>query len=525
VTYTIPASGGCAAVLVTTSVTITALPVATFSYTGTPYCSNAANPFPTFSGGGVAGTFSSTAGLVFVSTATGQVNLAASTAGTYTITNTIAASNGCSQVTATAPITINPNLPVNISISPSANPVCAGTSVTFTATPTNGGSIPAYQWKVNGINAGANNPVYTYTPLNGDVITCILTSNATCVTGNPATSNAITMTVTSLTVITVQPLNSTIIEGANTSFSVTATGSGLTYQWQENTGSGWNNIFNGGIYSGATTASLTLTGVTAGMNGYQYRCIVTGACGTVTSNSATLTVNSPPDITCPGAISHPTDPGQCSAALDPGFPTLVSGTVPITYTWVMTGATTGSGSGAIVPNPYTFNAGITTITWTATNSAGFDECTQTITVVDNQPPTFTSPLPPTFCVEKISTAAYWDPTMDIMPDRPEYYLFKSGDTDLDLNEASFTDNCPLNCSVEIRWRISFSDGSFFPALPSLYNTGQPSDNPSNIQFPGSVTGDLIHTITYQIADCSGNVSLPVTVNITIKPRPNIIKQP
>ena len=75
----------------TSSITITALPVATFSYTGTPYCQNAANPSPTFSGGGVAGTFSSTAGLVFVSTATGQINLSASTPGTYTVTNTIAA--------------------------------------------------------------------------------------------------------------------------------------------------------------------------------------------------------------------------------------------------------------------------------------------------------------------------------------------------------------------------------------------------------------------------------------------------
>ena len=61
---------------------------------------------PTFSGGGVAGTFSSTAGLVFVSTATGQVNLAASTPGSYTVTNTIAASGGCGIVTATSPITI-----------------------------------------------------------------------------------------------------------------------------------------------------------------------------------------------------------------------------------------------------------------------------------------------------------------------------------------------------------------------------------------------------------------------------------
>src|SRR5207248_398230 len=106
VTYTVPSSGGCAAVPANTNVTITAVPVATFSYTGTPYCQNAANPSPTFSGGGVAGTFSSTGGLVFVSTSTGQVNLSASTPGTYTVTNTIAASGGCAAVTATSSITI-----------------------------------------------------------------------------------------------------------------------------------------------------------------------------------------------------------------------------------------------------------------------------------------------------------------------------------------------------------------------------------------------------------------------------------
>ena len=90
----------------TVNITVNLLPVATFSYSGTPYCPNAANPSPTFSGGGVAGTFSSTAGLVFVSAATGQVNLAASTPGSYVVTNTIAAAAGCSMVTATSPITI-----------------------------------------------------------------------------------------------------------------------------------------------------------------------------------------------------------------------------------------------------------------------------------------------------------------------------------------------------------------------------------------------------------------------------------
>ena len=83
------------------------LPVANFSYTGSPYCQNAVNPSPTFSGGGEAGIFSSNpvAGLS-LDTNNGIVNLALSTAGTYTVTNTIAAANGCGAVTSNASITI-----------------------------------------------------------------------------------------------------------------------------------------------------------------------------------------------------------------------------------------------------------------------------------------------------------------------------------------------------------------------------------------------------------------------------------
>ncbi len=90
----------------TVDITVNAPPVASFSYPGTPYCPNAANPLPAFSGGGIAGTFSSTAGLVFVNASTGQVNLGASTPGNYVVTNTIAAAGGCGIVTATNPISI-----------------------------------------------------------------------------------------------------------------------------------------------------------------------------------------------------------------------------------------------------------------------------------------------------------------------------------------------------------------------------------------------------------------------------------
>ncbi|MFM5971128.1 MAG: hypothetical protein ACKO9X_11205, partial [Dolichospermum sp.] len=107
ITATATGTGTCTAITRTNTANITVNPntPATFSYAGSPYCITDPNPSPTFSGGGVAGTFSSTAGLVFVSTATGQIDLAASTAGTYTVTNTIAAAGGCAVVTATSNIT------------------------------------------------------------------------------------------------------------------------------------------------------------------------------------------------------------------------------------------------------------------------------------------------------------------------------------------------------------------------------------------------------------------------------------
>ncbi|MFO7574374.1 MAG: DUF2341 domain-containing protein, partial [Bacteroidales bacterium] len=86
--------------------TIIPQPVATFSYDGSPYCPNAANALPTFSGGGVAGLFSSTAGLVFANSSTGEVDIAASTPGSYTVTNFIAAAGGCSSAEATSPLEI-----------------------------------------------------------------------------------------------------------------------------------------------------------------------------------------------------------------------------------------------------------------------------------------------------------------------------------------------------------------------------------------------------------------------------------
>ena len=92
----------------------------------------------------------------------------------------------------------------------------------------------------------------------------------------------------------VHPADQSKNAGETAVFSVTATGAPApSYQWQESTNSGatWTDITDGGIYSGAATATLTLIGVRATHNGYQYRCVVSNMVQAgVQSNAATLTV-------------------------------------------------------------------------------------------------------------------------------------------------------------------------------------------------------------------------------------------
>lgn len=91
--------------------------------------------------------------------------------------------------------------------------------------------------------------------------------------------------------ISAQPANSTVTAPAAASFTVTAAGAG-TYQWQVKVGTAqYVNVTNGGVYSGATTATLAISNST-GLNGNKYRVVILNAAGntTVTSKAATLTV-------------------------------------------------------------------------------------------------------------------------------------------------------------------------------------------------------------------------------------------
>jgi len=93
--------------------------------------------------------------------------------------------------------------------------------------------------------------------------------------------------------IWVQPSDIAVCDGEDAFFMVVASGRRpLTYQWQENQGSGWNNISDGGIYSGTTTAQLDISPTNLIMTGYLYRVIISDFYGTPkTSDAAELIVN------------------------------------------------------------------------------------------------------------------------------------------------------------------------------------------------------------------------------------------
>jgi Secretion system C-terminal sorting domain/Ig-like domain CHU_C associated len=105
----------------------------------------------------------------------------------------------------------------------------------------------------------------------------------------------VNLTTDSIPEVTTQAVNAAIFEGSNAGFSITATGTALNYQWQESTDSStsWTNLANIAMYSGVTTAMLTITSTTIAMDNYYYRCIVDGTCSpSDTSTNAILEVQS-----------------------------------------------------------------------------------------------------------------------------------------------------------------------------------------------------------------------------------------
>src|SRR5436190_3055976 len=142
-------------------------------------------------------------------------------------------------------ITVGQTATASVNITASGTTICSGTEVTFTATSTNGGDAPSYEWKLNGNNVGTNSALYqTPTLQNGDSVRVIMTSSLGCVSQPIVSSNKITITVgqtvTSSVSITATATN--ICPGSLVTFTATPTNGGNPhYQWRINRNSVGND--------------------------------------------------------------------------------------------------------------------------------------------------------------------------------------------------------------------------------------------------------------------------------------------
>ncbi|MBS1568105.1 MAG: hypothetical protein JST45_01565 [Bacteroidetes bacterium] len=274
VTYTVPASGGCAAFSTTATVVITPAPNASISYAGSPYCSSSGVAQVTRTGTG-GGTFSASPSGLALNSGNGNINPGNSTAGSYTVTYTIPASGGCTafSTTATVVITAAPSATINYAGSPyctnsgTAQVTRTGTSGgTYSASPS-GLALNTGNGNINPGNSSAGSYTVTYTV--------------------PASGGCTAFSTTATVVITAAP---------NASISYT----GSPYCGTTGTAAVTRTGHGGGSYTAAppglainaSSGAINLGNSSAGTYTVTYTIAANGGCGAFTT-TATVVINAP----------------------------------------------------------------------------------------------------------------------------------------------------------------------------------------------------------------------------------------
>src|SRR5208283_92557 len=248
---------------------------------------------------------------------------------------------GLSATTTFATLTVD--YAPTVTSSPTSLTVTAGQTATFTASASDGNPTPTtVQWQVNtpsgwtnlsntGVYSGVTTDTLTITGvtsgLNGAQYEAVFSNAA----GLSATTNPATLTVDYAPTVTSSPTSLTVNAGPAATATFTAAASAgyptpTTVLWQVNTGSGWTNLSNSAPYSGVTSHTLTITGVTSGLNGAQYEAVFSNAAGlSATTNPATLTVDYAPTVTSsPTSLTVNAGPAATAtftAAASDGYPT------------------------------------------------------------------------------------------------------------------------------------------------------------------------------------------------------------
>jgi len=177
---------------------------------------------------------------------------------------------------------------LSISLTTGNNPGCPARATTFTAYPTSGGTTPAYQWYRNGGAVGTGASTYTAVLNAGDIISCTLTSSASCATPKTANSNTITIFHYQLVAdVRLAADSFPACAGKPVIFRTTIAnpGSGYSFEW----------FVNGTLVAGATLATYITSSLS---NGDVVKCVMVcpDSCilnHTDTSNAITAVITAP----------------------------------------------------------------------------------------------------------------------------------------------------------------------------------------------------------------------------------------
>jgi gliding motility-associated-like protein len=289
--------------------------------------------------GGISYSWTPAAGLSNSNIANPMASPEVTTNYTVTITN----ADGCVDY-ANVLVKVTTDVSRSISIEASSNNVCPGTLVTFTAIPVNGGNLPVYQWQVNGVNAGVNSPSFNTSALvDGDKVTCIMTSNAQCAPVGNVTSNSITMNVSTNTItsVSIAAAQNNICEGTIVNFIATPVNGGSTpiYQWKVN-----------GVNAGVNSANFSSDTL---INGDKVSCMMTSsssACSVsanVVSNVITIVMNA--NLT-PSVSIAASQNNVCEGTTVNFTATPVNGGSTPVFQWQINGINTGMNSTTLSSN-------------------------------------------------------------------------------------------------------------------------------------------------------------------------------
>ncbi len=270
--------------------------------------------------------------------------------------------------------------PPAIVTQPQPQAACEGGSATFSVV-ASGAAALAYQWQRNSVDIpGATGTSLTINPVGaGDAGTYRVRVSNPCGSVN---SNGVALTIRTPVSITQHPTNQSACAGGSASFTVAATGSPtIAYQWQRNTVS----------IPGATSATYTDNNVQAGDVG-SYRCVVTNPCGSVNSNSATLSLLAGVDL---GA--QPQSQTICRGQPATFSVTVTGGAAPIAFQWQkntvdIPGATATSYN---IPAVQPADAGSYRVI--VTNPCGSATSSAAVLTVNEAPAISTQPQPQTVC--------------------------------------------------------------------------------------------------------------------------------